>query len=124
LTSPGGSKPGAILSCTPAALQAGAVSAFKQPPPGTQAGTLQGTYTWKNGKGKTIVLIKFKQQTTRRKCPAGTARVTVTGNVTGGSGAAAKLIKKNEPVTASICAVTTGANAGKTSLEPGTKFKM
>ena len=118
-----GTSHGTISSCTPAALAAGATSAFTTPPKGTQAGTLKGTYTWKNGKGKTIMLITFKLQATRRKRPTGTSRVAVTGKVTGGSGAAAKIIKVNEPVSASVCAVTSGANAGKTTLEPGTKFK-
>ena len=48
----------------------------------------------------------------------------MTGKVTGGSGAAAKIIKKGEPFTSSICATTSGTQAGKTVNEPGTKIKM
>ena len=79
---------------------------------------------FESGKGKTIVLIHFATQLTRRKCPAGTSRVTATGTVTGGSGAAAAIIKKGEPFNSSVCAYTSGANAGKTQNEPGTKITM
>jgi hypothetical protein len=120
----GSKTPSTISSCTPAALQAGATSKFKSPPKGSKAGTLSGTFTWKNGKGTTVTLVSFKVQATPGKCPVGTSRVTLTGKVTGGTGAAAKIIKKGEPVTASICAYTAGPNTGKSSLEPGTKFKM
>jgi len=119
-----GKSTGTLATCTPAALAAGATNVFTTPPKGTQAGTLKGTYTWKNGKGKTVVLIKFALQKTRGKCPTATTRVKVTGNVTGGSGTAATIIKKNEPVTASVCAYTSGPKSGATTLEPGTKFKM
>jgi hypothetical protein len=115
---------GVLSGCTPTALKAGATSAYKLPPPGTQAGTVKVVYTWKNGKGKTIALVTFKQQATRGKCTAGTQRIKAGGKVTGGSGVAATIIKKNEPFTASVCAITSGPNAGKTSLEPGTKLKM
>ncbi len=114
---------GLIASCTPTALKAGATSAYKSPPPGSKKGSLQVVYTWKNGKGKTIALITFAP-TTPGKCAAGTSRFKIGGKVTGGSGAAAKIIKTGEPVTAMICTYTAGPKAGQTSLEPGTKIKM
>jgi hypothetical protein len=119
-----GKSTGTLSNCTPAALAAGATSAFTPPPAGSQKGSLTGTYTWKNAKGKTIVLVQFALQATRGKCPAGTTRVKSTGKVTGGSGAAAKIIKKGEPFTASVCAYTSGAKSGQTLNEPGTKVKM
>jgi hypothetical protein len=119
-----GKSTGVLSSCTPAALAAGATSAFTPPPAGSKKGSLTGTYTWKNGKGATIVLVTFALQTARGKCPVGTTLVAVTGKVTGGSGAAAKIIKKGEPFTSSICATTSGAQSGKTVNEPGTKIKM
>ncbi len=119
-----GKSTGVLSSCTPAALAAGATSAFTPPPAGSKKGSLTGTYTWKNGKGTTIVLVTFTLQTIKGKCPAGTTRVSVGGKVTGGSGAAAKIIKKGEPFTSSICATTSGAQSGKTVNEPGTKIKM
>ena len=70
-----GKSTGVLSSCTPAALAAGATSAFTPPPAGSQKGSLTGTYTWKNGKGKTIVLVTFALQTGKPgKCPAGTTR--------------------------------------------------
>ena len=120
----GGKSTGTISGCTPAALAAGASSAFTSPPVGSQKGSLTGTYTWKNGKGKTIVLVQFALQTAKGKCPTGTTRVKVTGKVTGGSGAAAKIVKVGEPFSSSICAYTSGANAGKNLNEPGTKITM
>lgn len=120
----GGKSTGTISSCTPAALAAGATSAFTPPPAGSQKGSLTGTYTWKNGKGKTIVLVQFALQKTKGKCPTGTTRVSTSGKVTGGSGAAAKIVKVGEPFSASVCAYTSGTNAGKNVNEPGTKVRM
>jgi hypothetical protein len=54
-----GKSTGTLSNCTPAALAAGATSAFTSPPPGSAKGSLTGTYTWKNAKGKTIVLVQF-----------------------------------------------------------------
>lgn len=120
----GSKTPSTISNCTPTALKAGATSKFKAPPKGSKSGTLAGTFTWKNGKGTTVTLVSFKLLTTKGKCAAGTTRVSLTGKVTGGTGAAAKIIKKGEPVSASICAYTAGPNTGKSSLEPTTKYKM
>src|SRR5690349_3648337 len=101
-----GKSTGTLSMCTPTALKAGATSAFTPPPAGSKKGSLTGTYTWKNGKGKTVGLVQFALQATRGKCPLGTTRVKSTGKVTGGSGAAAKIIKKGEPFSASVCANT------------------
>ena len=68
----GSKTPSTISNCTPAALKAGATSKFKQPPKGSQSGTLTGSFTWKNGKGTTVTLVSFKLQATRGKCAAGT----------------------------------------------------
>ena len=116
--------PSTISNCTPASLKAGATSQFKKPPPGSKAGTLSGSFIWKGGQGTTVTLVSFKLLPTKGKCPAGTTRVSLTGKVTGGTGAAAKIILKGEPVSASICGTTSGPNTGKSSLEPGTKYKM
>jgi len=119
-----GKSTGTISKCTPAALGAGATSAFTPPPAGAKKGSLTGTYTWKNGKGKTIVLVNFDLNVPHGKCPTGTTRVKATGKVTGGSGAAAKIIKKGEPFASWVCAYTSGAKSGATVNEPGTKITM
>jgi hypothetical protein len=113
-----------LSGCTPTALKAGATGVFGSPPPGSKKGTVKGTFTWRNGKGKTVVLIQFAFQATPRKCPAGTTRIAVTGKVSAVSGAAAKIIKVKEPATGSFCAYVAGPKKGKTTLEPGTKWKM
>ena len=110
--------------CTPAALVAGAGSVSAVSKTGPNKGKLLQTLTWKNGKGTTTTTIKYAPAATKGKCATGTSRVTVTGSVTGGTGAAATIIKKGEPLTISICAVTSGTKIGNASLEPGTKFKL
>lgn len=111
--------------CTPAALSAGGTGVTpKTPPPGTKAGQLALVITWKNGKGKTNLSLKYTTQSSLGKCKAPTKRIKATGSVTGGSGAALKIAKKGEPVSASVCVYTTGPKLGQSSLEPGTKFKF
>jgi hypothetical protein len=113
-----------FTKCTPAGLSAGGSATFTNPPKGTTKGTLKLTLTWKGGKGTTLALVSFKGATGNGKCPAGQTREAVTGKVTGGTGAAAAIIKKNELVTSSTCAVTSGPKLGSSTLEPGTLFKL
>ena len=114
----------AFTKCSPAGLSAGGGATFTNPPKGTTKGTLKLTLTWKGGKGTTLALVSFKAAAGLGKCPKGDTREAVTGKVTGGTGAAAAIIKKNEAVTSSTCAVTTGPKLGSSILEPGTVFKI
>lgn len=52
------------------------------------------------------------------KCPAGTSLIVSTAVVTGGSGAALKVITKGQKGTASVCVTKTSS----ATLEPGTKY--
>jgi hypothetical protein len=113
----------AFGSCTPKALKAG----------GTQkitttvdqlSGSIKGTFVWKKKQGSTALTIKFAQQKNRRKCPAGTVREKITGKTGKSKGAAAKIVKVGEPITASICAYTEGPKLGQSFLEKGSKFKL
>ena len=113
-----------FTKCTPASLSAGGGATFTNPPKGTTKGTLKLTLTWKGGKGTTLALVSFKAAAGIGKCPKGETREAVTGKVTGGSGAAAKIIKTGELVTSSTCAVTSGPKLGSSTLEPGTMFKL
>ena len=114
-----------FTSCTPASLSAGGSATFTNPPKGTTKGTLKLTLTWKGGKGTTLALVSFKASPAGLgKCPKGDTREAVTGKVTGGTGAAAAIIKTGELVTSSTCAVTTGPKLGSSTLEPGTLFKL
>jgi hypothetical protein len=114
-----------LTQCTPAALAAGGVSVIaKTPPPGSQKGTLGVKITWNNGKGTTTMAATFVVQQLRGNCPVGTTRITSKGSVKIVTGAAAKIIKVGEPVTAAVCSYLSGPKAGTTSLAPGTKYKL
>jgi hypothetical protein len=113
-----------FASCTPALLAAGGTSIVAVQKNGPQAGKIVSTITWKNGKGTTKSTYNYKPAATKGKCVAPyDTRVTITGKILSSTGAA-KIIKVGEPVNGSICAITTGANLGKSVNEPGTKFKM
>jgi hypothetical protein len=120
----GGKVKSSISSCTPAALKAGgsSVTAVK---PGQKAGTVTDTITWRNGKGTTVAIVKYAA-TTKGKCKAPyDTRIKITGSVKSSSGAAAKIVKKGEPLSAFVCAVANpGPKQGQTALEPGTQFKL
>ena len=115
----GGSIIATVSRCTPLAATGGSGSgAFKA---GQTSDTLNASIKWANSKGVSKFTVKLSPQATRRRCPAGTSRITVTGHVTGGTGTVVKTIKKGQPITGSVCANTT---TGKASLEPGTALKF
>jgi hypothetical protein len=108
-----------VSQCTPTAATGGSGSGtFKA---GQTSGSLNATIKWAKGKGTTKATVKLTPQPTPGKCPAGTARIKVTGKVTGGSGTAVKTFKPGQPASASICA---NAKSGKASLEPGSSLKF
>ena len=114
-----------LSQCTPAGLSAGGVAVtLKTPPPGSQQGSLGSKITWKGGKGTTTTAAKFTLQKTRGTCPAGTTRILTKGSVKVVTGAAKKIIKVGEPVTATVCAYVSGPKKGQTMLAPGTKYKL
>ena len=77
--------------------------------------------TWNAKKGTTTAKIAYKAQTTKGKCPAGTvARISATGSVTGGSGAALKAIPKGSKYSESVCYNSKNV----TTIEPGTKMVL
>ena len=121
----GGKLQSTLASCAPAALAAGGTSltAVKA---GQTKGTLTDTITWKGGKGTTVAIVKYGTATGKGKCVAPyDSRVAITGSVKSATGAAAKITKAGEPLSASICAVSkAGATQGQTTIEPGTKFKL
>jgi hypothetical protein len=113
-----------LSQCTPAALAGGATSTSAVVK-GQPTGTVTNTLVWKNGKGNTVTVVKFAYQKTSGKCANATDyRIKITGTVKNSSGAAAKIVKKGEPVSASICLVSKGAKTGQLTNEPGTKFKV
>jgi hypothetical protein len=75
--------------------------------------------------GTTTAAISFKVLKTLGKCKAPyTGRISAKGTVKVVTGKAAQTIKKGEAVSATQCVVLSGAQAGKSALEPGTKFKL
>ena len=123
LPAKGGSVSITFANCTPTTLSAGGTSTAKAGT-GKLSGSLVVTITWKGGKGTTVLSAKYGGAKTKGKCATGTAHLTLTGAVQSGKGAAGTAIKKGEPVTASVCAITSGPKLGQASLEPGTKFKL
>jgi hypothetical protein len=123
LSQTGGKLNSSVTQCTPAALAAGATSVLGVKQGQTQ---LTSTLNWKNGKGTTVVAVKFVAQKTLGKCKAPyDSRIKLTGTVKKSTGAAAKIIKNGEPLTESTCSVTkAGSLQGKSILEPGTKYKL
>ena len=104
-------------------LKAGGTSTTKAKP-GATAVIVTSTTIWKNNKGTTTATIKYKGAKTKGKCKA-PYDTTITGKVTKATGAAATITKKGEPVTVSICAISKAeASQGKTTIEPGTLFKL
>ena len=121
----GGKLQSTLATCTPAALAAGG-SSLTAVKPNQTAGTLTDTITWKGGKGTTVAIVKYGKASGIGKCKAPyDSRVAITGSVKSSTGAAAKIVKKGEPLSASICAISkAGASQGQTTVEPGTKFKL
>ena len=103
-----------VSSCLPLAATGGSGKSS------TNLKTLISTTTWAGGKGKTIVKVAYKAAPTQGKCPtATTTHILSTGKVTGGSGAALKVIKVGQAVKASVCV---NKKTSAASLEPGTKY--
>jgi len=121
----GGKLQSTLATCTPAALSAGG-SSLTAVKAGQTKGTLTDTITWKGGKGTTVAIVKYGTAAGVGKCKAPyDSRVAITGSVKSSTGAAAKIVKNGEPVSASICAVSkAGSTQGQTMLEPGTKFTL
>jgi hypothetical protein len=108
-----------LTNCTPTKATGGkGTGTFKSS--GKPNGSLNITITWANKKGTTKGNILFKTQATKRKCAAGSTRITITGKVTGGTGVAFKTFKKGQPITGSVCSHPTKG----ITLEPGTVLKF
>jgi hypothetical protein len=113
-----------FLNCTPKGLAAGGTSKVTVPV-SKITGTLTTKITWKGGKGTTTVTEKFTSQKTIGKCPAGTKYWTlITGTTKGSTGAAAKIIKKGEKISGSICTKAPSPTKYVSTLMKGTKFKL
>jgi len=101
-----------LSGCTPTSVTGGSGTSV------TNLKTLVSTTTWAGGKGTTIEKVTYKNGPKVNKCPKGTTLIISTDVVTGGSGAAFKVITKGQAGSASVC-VTSKSTA---TLEPGTKY--
>jgi hypothetical protein len=109
-----------VASCTPLTATGGSgAGPVSGTTPGQTKGTVNVKVTWAKKKGTTSASVKFAP-TTLGKCKIGTTRLKITGKVTGGTGAAAKVIKKGQLVSGTVCL----AKSGSASLEPGTVVKF
>jgi hypothetical protein len=110
-----------VASCTPLSATGGSGSGpVAAPKAGQTSGSLVIKVTWATHHGTTSLKTSFAP-TTPGKCPAGTTRIKATGKITGGTGAAGRVIKVGQPVSAFVC---TNAKTGATFLEPGTTAKF
>ena len=108
-----------LTGCTPTAATGGkGVGSFKTNP--NKSGTFLLNIKW-TGTGTTKATVTFKTEKTLRKCPkaTGAARVTLTGKLTGGTGAAVKTLKAGQAINGSVCVGPKGY-----SVEPGTALKF
>jgi hypothetical protein len=108
--------------CLPASATGGGGTGTTSAGTGKLSGSQINTIKWASGHGTTKAAIKFAPNKKGiGKCAKGTSRLSITGKVLSSTGAAGKLIKAKQPVTASVC-VNTKTSA--VSLEPGTVEKL
>ena len=123
ISGPNGTTASTLSTCAPAALSAGGTSKVTVPV-SKLTGNVTSKMIWNGGKGTTSVTEHYATTKSKGKCPAGTLyHAVVTGTTGASTGAAAKTIKKGEPISASVCAKSVGGKYVST-LEPGTKFKL
>ena len=109
-----GAVKGKLSGCTDPANTGGS-GTFK-----SQMGSTTGTVKW-NGTGTTTATGITDTTVSPSTCPSSDTEVEVTGTISGGTGAAAKSIKKGWTFQAFICA---NPVTGAISLAPGTKWNM
>ena len=93
---------------------------------GSSSGSVGFKITWKGGKGTTTAASKFTIATDARQVPGG-RRVQAPRRRRLGQGRNRRRgehHKVGQSVTASQCVIVSGAKAGTSMLEPGTKFKL
>ena len=124
LTAKTGTVASTFLTCGTGALAAGGSSSVTVPV-SKITGSLTSKLTWKGGKGTTTVNEKYASQPTLGACPKGTKyRTLVTGTTKSSTGAAAKIIKNGEPISATFCTTAPSTTKYVSSLLKGTTFKL
>jgi len=114
-----------VSKCLPLAATGGTGSGTTSAGTGALKGKTVNTIKWATNHGTTKTTVNFAPNPAGKgKCLAGGTRLKITGKVVSSTGLALKVIKAGQPVTASVCVYSTGANKGKTLIEPGTVFKM
>jgi hypothetical protein len=104
-----------VSGCTPLAATGGTGKSV------TNLKTLTSVTTWAKGAGTTTVKISYKVGPKANKCPKGTSSIVSGGKVTASTGAAAKVIKKGQVVSARVCV---NSKTSAASLEPGQLYKF
>ena len=108
--------------CLPVAATGGGGTGTTSAGTGKLSGSQINTIKWNSNHGTTKAAIKFAPNKKGiGKCPKGSSRLSITGKVLSSTGLAAKVIKANQPVTASVCV---NSKTSAVSLEPGTLEKL
>ena len=113
-----------LATCKPAGLAAGGSSSVTTPAKNL-FGKITSTLTWNGGKGTTTMVEQYKTAAagSKSKCAKGLSHELLTGTTKSSTGAAAKIIKAGEPISASVC-TNTSKQPYVSTLEPGTTFKL
>jgi hypothetical protein len=114
-----------VSKCLPTAATGGSGTGTTSAGTGALKGKTINTIKWASNHGTTKTTVNFAPNPAGKgKCLKDGTRLKITGKVVSSTGLAAKVIKANQPVTASVCVYQKGPNKGKTLIEPGTVFKM
>ncbi len=113
-----------FLTCGTGGLAAGGSSSVTVPI-AKITGSLTSKITWKGGKGTTVATEKYASQKVLAPCPKGTKyRTLITGTTGSSTGAAAKIVKAGETISATVCTTAPSSTKYVSSLLKGTTFKL
>ena len=78
------------------------------------------TTTWAGGRGSTVAEVTARRASGPNRCPSGTVLFIISGEITGGSGAALNAVKVGTGVSVRVCLI----KGQPATLEPGSVYKF
>ena len=78
------------------------------------------TIMWGGGRGSTVAEVTARRTSGPNRCPSGTALFIISGEITGGSGAALNAVKVGTGVSVRVCLI----KGQPATLEPGSVYKF
>jgi uncharacterized protein YkwD len=78
------------------------------------------TIMWSGGRGSTVAEVTARHASGPNRCPSGTALFIISGEITGGSGAALNAVKVGTGVSVRVCLI----KGQPATLEPGSVYKF